>query len=247
MEPDEENSRAPAEVLEAAVDRLLVQVPDTADTGQLRVAVDDLESNDHHFRMRFRPRADIFLSQLLPLPEEEPASSVGILGADGELSPTLIIGQDSDDVEFEKVSAVLSEGRVNVEGLVMDQVYGTGTLVDESNGNPTNYQVIFRDSNPGLDGVTIEHRFDLNQVPDDFSAATIFVTDIKGADKGVEIEMDRGGVIILGRTLTIHFDPSIYTPPAAGTSIKSSVLVESERWCFFDDSRLVVIVEGDTE
>ena len=240
-----DNTRVEAPVLAASAQELLVYVPEGAVTGAVRVAIDDKQSNDFLFRVLFQPDAGIFFAagdviEAEPVPGETQGDGLNLptQQSPGTLAPVILLAQEPDEVAFASLLVFVDGGSLNSADLEENASAGTASLVNNSTGNETLFQLSYGGLQETESGIG-KHIFDLKQEVGGSSQATLLVSE-ESEGTGIVFEMTSSGLSVLGSSLSIRFENRIYLlPETMDTPIKMRIEVRSAQWNFFRGS------EGD--
>lgn len=214
--------RVEGEVISAAPEKIKVVVPAGVAGDPVRVTVNNLDSNDHWFRMMFQPEG------VIAFPSFKANTPVG---------PTLVFSQPNDRVKVATAKGTLDDGRVNTAGLVKGQA--AGTVEWYRFGKSETLQLIYQGQETS--GAK-RHSFDLNETGAFGSVrAQLFMSDSSGG-KGVTFELKFvGSYDLKGQAILVQFDKPVYQPPAAsGATVNSSLEFVSDRWMFFLENNFSV-------
>ena len=243
--------RVEAPVVAASAQELLVYVPEGAVSGALRVAIDSKQSNDFLFRVLFQPDAGIFFASgdvieadQVPGETQEDGLNLRTQQSPGALAPVILLAQEPDEVEFASLLVFVDAGSLNTGALEENMSAGTASLVNNSSGNETLFQ-LFYGGRQVTEGGIAKHVFDLKEKVDGVSQATLLVSE-EPEGSGILFEMTPNGFSVLGSSLSIRFEKRIYSlPETMDTPITMTIEVRSVQWNFFRGSEMVVLVEEE--
>ncbi len=244
-----DNTRVEAPVLAASAQELLVYVPEGAVTGAVRVAINNKQSNDFLFRVLFQPDAGIFFAagdvieaETVPGETQGDGLNLPTQQSPGTLAPVILLAQEPDEVPFASLLVFVDGGSLNSADLEENASAGTASLVNNSTGKETLFQLFYGGQQEAESGIG-KHFFDLKQEVGGSTQATLLVSE-ESEGTGVVFEMTSSGLSVLDSSLLIRFEKRIYLlPETMDTPIKMTIEVRSAQWNFFRGSEMVVLVE----